>query len=465
VDPRRRIFCNRTLNLRAIKAVGYDMDYTLIHYVVPVWERHAYEHVRRVLGDRGFPVEGLQFDPELMIRGLIIDSELGNILKANRFGYVNRALHGTRPIPFEEVRRVYARTMVDLSESRYAFMNTLFSLSEACLYAQLVDRLDAGVFSGPVGYQDLYKAIRSALDYAHMEGRLKQEIIEDPDRFVELDPDTPLALLDQKESGKKILLITNSEWTYTDAMMRYAFEPHLPSGGDWRELFDLVIVGARKPIFFTAENPIMEVVTDDGLLRPVVDLSEGRIFYGASADAVERFLGVEGDEILYVGDHIYSDLHVSNRVQRWRTALVLRELEKELDAVASFAARQLELEELMARKELLEADQCQLKLTLQRMGTGRMDPADQQSIIDRLNALRSALTELDSKISPLARAAGELASETWGLLLRAGNDKSHLARQVERYADVYLSRVSNFLYATPFAYLRSSRGSLPHDPT
>ena len=47
--------------------------------------------------------------------------------------------------------------------------------------------------------------------------------------------------------------------------------------------------------------------------------------------------------------------------------------------------------------------------------------------------------------------------------MRAGNDKSHLARQVERYADIYTSRVSNFLYQTPFVYLRSPRGSLPHD--
>ena len=56
-----------------------------------------------------------------------------------------------------------------------------------------------------------------------------------------------------------------------------------------------------------------------------------------------------------------------------------------------------------------------------------------------------------------------LSSERWGLLMRAGNDKSHLARQVERYADIYMSRVSNFLYQTPFVYLRSIRGSLPHD--
>lgn len=32
----RGIFCSRTLNLRSISAVGYDMDYTLMHYNVMV---------------------------------------------------------------------------------------------------------------------------------------------------------------------------------------------------------------------------------------------------------------------------------------------------------------------------------------------------------------------------------------------------------------------------------------------
>ncbi|RZR86013.1 hypothetical protein BHM03_00013109 [Ensete ventricosum] len=32
----RGIFCSRTLNLRSISAIGYDMDYTLIHYNVMV---------------------------------------------------------------------------------------------------------------------------------------------------------------------------------------------------------------------------------------------------------------------------------------------------------------------------------------------------------------------------------------------------------------------------------------------
>ena len=80
-------------------------------------------------------------------------------------------------------------------------------------------------------------------------------------------------------------------------------------------------------------------------------------------------------------------------------------------------------------------------------------------------AIRAQLEALDETLAPLARSAGELANPRWGLLTRAGNDKSHLARQVERYADIYTSRVSNFLFATPFVYLRSPRGSLPHDPS
>jgi hypothetical protein len=32
----RGIFCTRTLNLRCISVIGYDMDYTLVHYNVKV---------------------------------------------------------------------------------------------------------------------------------------------------------------------------------------------------------------------------------------------------------------------------------------------------------------------------------------------------------------------------------------------------------------------------------------------
>lgn len=42
------------------------------------------------------------------------------------------------------------------------------------------------------------------------------------------------------------------------------------------------------------------------------------------------------------------------------------------------------------------------------------------------------------------------------------NDKSQLQRQIEKYADIYTSRVSNFLRYTPYCYFRSKGQSLTH---
>ena len=92
----RGVYANRTLTLRAIKVIGYDMDYTLVHYRVDRWEKRAYEHIATRLSAAGFPVEGLTFDPELVARGLVIDTERGNLLKVNRFGFVKTA-YGTAP--------------------------------------------------------------------------------------------------------------------------------------------------------------------------------------------------------------------------------------------------------------------------------------------------------------------------------------------------------------------------------
>ncbi|MBM4398569.1 MAG: HAD-IG family 5'-nucleotidase [Deltaproteobacteria bacterium] len=465
--PERRVYCNRTLNLRSIRAVGFDMDYTLIHYRVDEWERRAYEHLRDGLVRQGWPVADLAFDPDLFIRGLVIDRERGNIVKANRFGYVKRASHGTRLLEFDAQRKEYERTTVDLDEPRWVFLHTLFSHSEACMYAQLADLLDAGSLPGVMGYGDLYDRMKRTLDRAHLEGALKAEIVADPDRFVEPDPELPLALLDLRHAGRKLMLITNSEWSYTRAMMAYALDRFL-GGRTWRDLFDIVIVSARKPDFFSSRQPMFEVVSDDGLLRPCLDgPRSGGVFHGGDAGQVERHLRASGEEILYVGDHMWADVHVSKSALRWRTALILRELEDEIRATEAFVPDETRLGRLMAEKERLEFGHARARLDLQRLRGGYGPKPSPDTTAESLQALladlRARLAALDDEIGPLAQRSADVGNPRWGPLMRAGNDKSHLARQVERSADIYMSRVSNFLHVTPFVYLRSPRGTLPHD--
>jgi HAD superfamily 5'-nucleotidase-like hydrolase len=465
----RRIFCNRTLNLRSIGAIGYDMDYTLIHYNVDRWEQQAYEHIRRHLQHDGWPVDGLAFDPDLVTRGLIIDSRLGNIVKANRFGYVMRAAHGTTMMDFDQQREAYRHRPIQLDQPRYHFLNTLFALSGSCLFAQLVDRLDDNAVEGVHGYQELFDRIIGHLDQAHVEGSLKQEIMSDPASYLELDEEAPLALLDQLRAGKRLMLITNAEWEYTRRMMSAAYDPFLPGEMTWRGLFELVIVRARKPDFFSVRLPLFSIVDEHrGLLQPEPQGIRGPgLYLGGDASTVEEYLGLSGSEILFVGDHIFADVRMSKSLLRWRTALILRELEPEVEALEAFRPAEIELASMMAEKQRLEEESCAVRLRLQRSGEGYgPQPAETvKALSSDLADLKQRIFELDDRVAPRARAAVQVANPRWGPLLRAGNDKSHLARQLEASADIYTSRVSNFLYATPFAYLRSVRGSMPHDPT
>lgn len=451
----RRLFSNRTLNVRSLQAIGYDMDYTLLHYDVDEWERAAFLHARGVLTDQGWPVGDLEFRPEDFSLGLVFDLVHGNLVKATRFGYVVKAQHGTDDVPFEELRRTYMETVVDLGEDRFEFMNTLFELSRASLWVQTVALHDHQPLPGVRTYAELYRAIDEALGEIHTAGALKQEIINDPDRFLVVDPEIVETLQDQRRAGKKLLLITNSEWSYTRQMMAHAFDPFMPEDTTWRDLFDVVIVSAAKPRFFAENNPLFRIIDEDrSLLQPHTGpLEAGHVYFGGNARLVEQSLGYASASFLYVGDHLFGDVHVTKDVLRWRTALIVREIEAEVMAASAFAERQTELEALMARK--IELDR--------RQATLRMDRQNKRGSAKQLDAVTAEALALDELISPIAREAANLGNPHWGPLMRAGNDKSLFARQVEKYADVYMSRVSNMLYETPYAYLRAARGSLPHD--
>ena len=61
----------------------------------------------------------------------------GSLLKVDRFGLVKRAMHGSKMMSPAEIRAVYGRDLVHLAQSsRWVFLNTLFSVSEGCMYTQ-----------------------------------------------------------------------------------------------------------------------------------------------------------------------------------------------------------------------------------------------------------------------------------------------------------------------------------------
>ncbi|KIZ03139.1 hypothetical protein MNEG_4824 [Monoraphidium neglectum] len=99
IELRRQIFCNRSLNMKQIKAIGFDMDYTIAQYKPKAFEELAYrETVDKLVRAFGYPssLYGLSFDYSFMMRGLVVDKKRGNIIKVDRHKYVKIAYHGFR---------------------------------------------------------------------------------------------------------------------------------------------------------------------------------------------------------------------------------------------------------------------------------------------------------------------------------------------------------------------------------
>ena len=496
--PPRGVFCTRTLDMKKIKCIGYDMDYTLIDYKMEVWEERAYHYSKEELRAKGFPVSGLKFNPELACRGLIIDKERGNLLKVDRFGYVRRAMHGTRMLTREEMYEEYGRGSsvdVDLRSGRWSFLNTLFSVSEGCLYAQLVDRLDSGQLLAECvppfdaarcsTYSQLNQAVSHALFKAHVTSTLKDEIMQNIEKYVNFDPTASQVLLEQRRAGKKLALITNSDWVYTRTLMEVAYEPFLPDNMRWWQLFNVVIVSACKPDFFSeARRPLYSIATDDGMLREAMRMEVGGQYAGGNARMVERVFGCSGEEVLYVGDHIFTDVNKAKKELSWRTCMVLQELEREITGLAQGRQQLQELRAVMAQREEYAALRNHVRAERARRAALQAQPADSLGSLEAAGELmrdgdgdaweaaavrseerlREAIEAAEARILPIIQTEGAHVNRYWGYVSRAGwADKSHLMRQIEKYADIYTSRVSNLLPYTAYMQFTTSPQSLAHD--
>ena len=145
IPREHRVFVNRNLRLDKIEMVGFDMDYTLALYnQARIEELSMRATLDKLVTAKGYPeaIRGLAYDPTLAMRGLVVDRENGNIFKPDRYGFPGRARHGLATIERAKVAELYQRERMRLSNRRYAWIDSLFALPEAVLYAGLVDYFD-----------------------------------------------------------------------------------------------------------------------------------------------------------------------------------------------------------------------------------------------------------------------------------------------------------------------------------
>ena len=135
----------------------------------------------------------------------------------------------------------------NFDEPKFALIDTLFSLAEAHLFAQLVELKDARpeLFKEPKSYYQLYVDVRAAVDLCHRDGSLKQAVAKEPGKYIYYDDTLVPMLKNLRKSGKKLFVVTNSLWDYTNVVMNYLIGGKIGAEKDydWLHHFDVVVTG------------------------------------------------------------------------------------------------------------------------------------------------------------------------------------------------------------------------------
>lgn len=453
----QKVFINRTLNLKKIKYIGLDMDHTLIRYNIKNFETLVYQQVvEKLISDKKYPVElrNFQFNFSDAIRGLIVDSKNGNILKLSRFAAIRKSYHGTKEISFTHQKEIYRSIYVDLKDPNYIAIDTSFSIAFCVLYSQLVDLKDERPNELP-NYSEIASDVLSSVDKVHADGSLKKHITNNIQDYVLQEKDVVDGLKRFIHYGKKFFLLTNSQYNYTDLLLNYAINPFLNEGESWRDLFEFVITLAYKPRFFYDNLKFLAVNPKDGTMSNTYGTITPGIYQGGNARKFTEDLKINGDEILYIGDHIYGDILRLKKDCNWRTALVVEELGTEIESQKKAFPIETKIMEAMNIKKELE----HMNVDLHTQNIEHHSKEHNHKIVE----LQKQIASLDTEITKLLHEEQAFYNPHWGRVFRAGAEETYFAYQVERYACIYMEKLADLFEQSPLSYFRAFRHLLAHD--
>ncbi len=473
----QRVYVNRNLRLDQITWAGFDMDYTLAIYRQDAMDRISIEQTAKKMVERGRPESllSLPFDTGYPIRGLFVDKKLGNVLKMDRYRYVKRAYHGLRRLTRDERRQLYASRPIRPGTKRFHWVDTLYALPEVTLYAAAVQHLEE-LGQRDLDFGALFDEVRECIDLCHQDGSIVDVIADHPDEYLVRDPSLGPALHKLRSSGKRLFLLTNSRPGYTRKIMSYLLDGALPEYARWQSYFDVIVCAAKKPRFFT-DSGIPFVPGEPDLAPPTERFEDGRIYEGGCLSELERLLAgtnggpIAGDEVLYVGDHIYGDVLRTKKETAWRTMMIVQEMDAEIavhDARADDLARLDALHEV--REQVLDelrGHQSQLKAVERAIEeAGRATAtlgASKVALRKAIDRGKGRLAEIDAEHDELDASIDRAFHPYWGSAFSTGEELTVFGDQVEQYACLYTGRVSNLLSYSPTYYFRGPRDRMPHE--
>ncbi|KAK2093542.1 5'-nucleotidase domain-containing protein 2 [Saguinus oedipus] len=225
--------------------------------------------------------------------------------------------------------------------------------------------------------------------------------------------------------GKQLFLITNGPFSFVDKGMRHMVGPN------WHELFDVVVVQADKPSFFTDQCKSFRKLDEKGSLQwdQITCREKGKIYRQGNLFDCLHLMEWRGPCVLYFGDHLYSDLADLMLRHGWRTGAIIPELECEI--------------------HVINTEQYMHSLTWQQAHTGLLESMQTYQDTESRQVLAAWMKERQ-ELRCITKA---LFNAQFGSIFHTFHNPTYFSRRLVHLSDLYMASLSCLLnYRVDFAF-------------
>jgi len=461
------VFVNNEVNLNHVDVYGFDYDWTLCCYAEEALQSLIYDLTKQYLLDQmNYPTvfsTYSSYDPQFAIRGLCFDIKKGLLLKISTLNNVvqNCVFFGRKRLSLDEILIHYGGTLHIPKSYQLQYLRNLydlFCLPETCLISDIIQFFvdDGTPFDPSYVYQD----VTTAVNAIHTNGSLHYNIMRDLPKYLEKTKNGELGQLLKmiKDNGKRLFLLTNSPFFFINTGLEYILSPK------WRDLFDIIITSADKPSFFSSNKQFRSVDPSSSRCKwtPISELKHGEIYCQGSLKELTRLTNWKGHKVIYFGDHLNVDLSEHAKNHGWRTGMVISEIQREINVRNSKEYQELELELLPLEERLMKDPLLRIEPSFSFGSSNEVLCCNSATPTSVIAIDDSEEETLEARRKELLFKMSELFNHNFGSIFQGVEDSSLFASDLVILADIYTSRVENFLrYPANHRFYR--KRNLPHE--
>eukprot|EP01155_Anaeramoeba_flamelloides_P004451 Anaeramoba_flamelloidesa1067665_43.p1 GENE.a1067665_43~~a1067665_43.p1 ORF type:complete len:394 (+),score=80.71 a1067665_43:142-1182(+) len=272
------------------------------------------------------------FSTEFCVKGVVLDTVNGNLMKLNQDKQIKQAIHGNTQLNLTQLVETYGptRQLTDFNGTRtdkYWTIATYFEIAAGCVYNRMVNLNDKEDFYKQRTPREMIKDLSEGISetfYDEFKGDYFPTFRQNIGHYIYDNSKTLVELFEFfKKQDKKLFLLSNSLPHYTFELLDSLIGKH------WKDYFEVIMCRSLKPKFFHPTNSKSYLNYFDPKKQDTKLYKGATTKYGNVTELMDFLQIQNGEQVVYFGDHPVHDIREAKKLCNWTTVQV----EEELDPV------------------------------------------------------------------------------------------------------------------------------------